>query len=834
MPDNPTPSTIRAHILPGLSRLKKIYLAGLLFSILFLALQSLLLVSIQSGDARTSVNLSAVLVTSLVSVSVLGYTAWQTRLLQPKLFPSWLMLALAMLCNPLAGILGGLILLLDPGFDYISFVNFFILIVYPLYLLIVALFPSSSTRKLELIQWLFDAMIVVLSITLIYWVFIIQPDLLATHKDQHHLIYSVASQIGDLLIIWALLMLLFRRLQDQRVEPVLWLFAGFLFLLIYDLITASVSSSFSTSSYGSLKEVILNASILFLTMAGLQQLLALKNPIKAASTRPSKTDWWEIIRLAMPYLGLGASFTLLISSIISPKSSTTLVIAVWVAIILLMVIIRQVLVIRENQRLSGQLFELNAGLEQRVAERTEELLAANQELLERENRMAHNAMHDALTDLPNRTLLIDRLAQSILRMRRDPHYLFGVLFMDLDGFKVINDSMGHVAGDKLLVSFAAKLKSCVREIDTVARLGGDEFVILLDGSASVDCLIKSAQRVMKMFSEPFDIENQFAYLAASLGIVPGSPDYDEPSDILRDADLAMYEAKAMGKGCYVLFTPALSKLAMNRLLMEKDLRLALEKKELYLNYQPIINLVNGSVSGFEALLRWRHHSLGMISPGIFIPIAESNGMITPITFWVFEEAIRQLALWQKEFPGRQLTMSVNLSARLVSQPDLIQNLKCLLSEGEVSPHHLILEITESAIIQNAAIAIKTLQECQKMGIKVHMDDFGTGYSSLSYLHSFPINALKIAQDFVIRILPGGENSEIVQTIFNLARNLDLEVIAEGIETPEQMDFICKLGCQGGQGFFISRPLAPEDAARFAATYSFGNHTSRPSAKSALQ
>lgn len=449
-----------------------------------------------------------------------------------------------------------------------------------------------------------------------------------------------------------------------------------------------------------------------------------------------------------------------------------------------------------------------------MAERTEALITANLELKERENRMAHNASHDALTDLPNRILLIDRIEQSIVRMRRDSNYSFGVLFMDLDGFKVVNDSMGHATGDKLLINFAQKLKSCIREIDTVARLGGDEFVILLDGCTSGDSLVQTAQRVIQMLATPYKIGDQYAYLGASLGIVPGSPDYDDPSDLLRDADLAMYEAKALGKAQYVVFTPELRSKALTRMVMEKDLRLALENKELYLNYQPIINLSDGKILGLEALIRWRHPDLGLISPGIFIPIAESNGTVVPVTFWVMEEALRQLCEWQKEFPDVFLSVSVNLSARLFNLPDLMNNIERILSQAQIPPKKLILEITESALIQNASVAIQVLKDCQKLGILVHMDDFGTGYSSLNYLHNFPLNALKIAQEFVLRILPGGENREIVQTIVTLARDLNLEVIAEGIETLEQMEFIRNLGCQGGQGYFISRPLSPEDASIF--------------------
>jgi diguanylate cyclase (GGDEF)-like protein len=796
----------------------KIYLGGLIFSILLLLGQAVLVSVLPLESSRINVNMVALMVVSLASIPVLGYTAWQTRRFQPRLFPSWLMLFLAMVCNPVAGIVGVLNSWLFGAYYSPLFLNYFVLIVYPLYFMMIALLPSRSTRRLELIQWLFDALVVVGSITLVFWVFWIQPSLLGGYQNLDQHILSLAYAAGDLLVLWALVMILFRRLSEQQAGPLWWLFGAFSLLLAYDLITSSLEGFSSLTIYGTLREVLLSACLLSISVAGLRQLLALSQPIPGAG-RYSLAGWWETARLMMPYLGLGASFGILILSLIRPQALSPLMIAIWVSLILLLVILRQVLVIRENRRLSGQLFQLNAELEQRVVERTEALITANQELQEREIRMAHNALHDALTGLPNRALLIDRLEHSIRRARRDPRYSFGILFMDLDGFKVINDSLGHSTGDRLLIKIAHNLKSCMREVDTVARLGGDEFVILLDGCAAEKYLVDAAQRVMDVFAAPYEVEAQFVYMAASMGIVPGIPDYAEPADILRDADLAMYEAKALGKARYVVFTPELRASALDRLMLEKDLRLAMEKSELHLNYQPILNLVDGTVLGFEALLRWRHASLGMISPGTFVPIAEANGMIIPITFWVLGEAVQQLAAWKRQFPGIPLSIAVNLSARLFSQPDLMHSIDQLLAAAQLPPADLVLEITESAIIQDASVAIKILQACRDMGIRVHMDDFGTGYSSLSYLHNFPLNALKVAQDFVMRILPGGENSEIVRTIVTLARDLGLEVIAEGIETPEQMEYIRRLGCQGGQGFYISRPLGPEEAGRFISRHS---------------
>jgi diguanylate cyclase (GGDEF)-like protein len=400
-------------------------------------------------------------------------------------------------------------------------------------------------------------------------------------------------------------------------------------------------------------------------------------------------------------------------------------------------------------------------------------------------------------------------------MRRDATDRFAVFFMDLDSFKVVNDSMGHLAGDRLLIEVAKRLTSCVREVDTVARLGGDEFVLLLEGLDHNENLQQASDRILNSFSKPFEFDGQQVYTSASMGIVCGTTDYELPSDILRDADIAMYEAKSSGKSRSAVFTPEMRSHTLTRLMMEKDLRIALERQEFSLQYQPILELKTNRIYGFEALLRWKHPTLGMISPGTFIPIAESSGLIVPITEWVINQALQQVSLWQKTYLQHPpLSVSVNLSARLFNSPNLLDHLSRSLAETGVSGNTMIMEITESALISDTDKALNVLNANKTTGVKIHMDDFGTGYSSLSYLHQFPIDAIKIDQTFISAIQPNGEKAEIVRAIVALANDLVLPVIAEGIETQEQFTYIRELGCQMGQGYFISYPLFKEEVERF--------------------
>ena len=432
------------------------------------------------------------------------------------------------------------------------------------------------------------------------------------------------------------------------------------------------------------------------------------------------------------------------------------------------------------------------------------------QLQESKDHFRHAAFHDALTNLPNRALLTENLKFVIERAKNHEDYQFGVLFLDLDRFKNVNDSLGHSIGDQLLIAMARRLESCIREVDMVARLGGDEFAILLDGISSGADATGMARRIQEKLASPFNLSGHEVFTTTSIGIALSSTGYDHPENMLRDADTAMYRAKAQGKACYEVFDKGMHTHAVYLLQMENDLRRALDREEFCVYYQPIVSLDNGQLAGFEALIRWQHPERGFINPSDFIPLAEDTGLIVPIGQWILKRACQQLARWQWQSPAnRHLFMSVNLSSKQISQPDLVDVIRETLEETNVEPRHIKLEITESAVMDNAEMAVRLLQRLQALGVGLSIDDFGTGYSSLGYLHRFPVNTLKIDRSFVGRIGEQTENSEIVRTIISLAENMGMEVVAEGVETLSQLSHLRGLKCQYGQGYLFSRPVDAE-------------------------
>jgi diguanylate cyclase (GGDEF)-like protein/PAS domain S-box-containing protein len=424
-----------------------------------------------------------------------------------------------------------------------------------------------------------------------------------------------------------------------------------------------------------------------------------------------------------------------------------------------------------------------------------------------EARLERSALYDGLTELPNRLMLVDRMRRALERAKRHADYQFGVLFLDFDRFKVVNDSLGHMIGDQLLVGIAQRLVSCVRTEDTVARLGGDEFVVLIDYIADPGDAVQVAERIQRALAEPFDLSGHEVFTSVSIGIALSVTGYEEPETVLRDADIAMYRAKSGGRARYELFDGEMHARAVALLRLETDLRRAIEREEFEIHYQPIVTLEGGSVAGFEALVRWRHPQRGLVSPNEFLPVAEEAGLIAQIDWWVLQRACRQLAAWQALFPAEPpLSMSVNLSSRDFSRPDLAERIEQELRAATLDGCSLRLEITESAIMEHSEVAAAMFERLQAMGVQVYIDDFGTGYSSLSYLHRLPVATLKIDRSFVSRMGSNGENAKIIQTIVTLARDLGMNVIAEGVETVEQCDHLRALRCEYAQGFFFSRPL----------------------------
>jgi diguanylate cyclase (GGDEF)-like protein/PAS domain S-box-containing protein len=437
------------------------------------------------------------------------------------------------------------------------------------------------------------------------------------------------------------------------------------------------------------------------------------------------------------------------------------------------------------------------------------LVATYRDVTERkqyERELSRLAFHDSLTSLPNRALFLDRLERALARAERHQRPV-AVLFLDVDNFKVVNDSLGHDVGDQLLVTVAARLRACLRPEDTAARLGGDEFTVLLEDISEGREAEAVAERIAAALRAPIALPGRDVVVTASIGIALGAPGRNRPEGLLRHADLAMYRAKAGGKARWALFDQSMNDAAIERLELETDLRHALEQGEFRVYYQPIAHLKSGRISEIEALVRWQHPQRGLVSPAQFIPVAEETGLIVPLGQWVLEEACRQTQAWHAQYPGEPpLIVGVNLSARQFQHPKLVEDIARTLAQTGLEPRSLKLEITESVVMANGDATVATLHQLKALGVQLAIDDFGTGYSSLSYLQRFPVDTLKIDRTFVDRLGESAQDTAIVQSVVALAKTLHLSLTAEGIETAAQFDHLQSLGCDRGQGYYFAKPL----------------------------
>lgn len=434
-----------------------------------------------------------------------------------------------------------------------------------------------------------------------------------------------------------------------------------------------------------------------------------------------------------------------------------------------------------------------------------------QALRESKERFRHAAFHDGLTDLPNRNQFMDTLQYLLEKCKSRPDFNFAVLFLDLDRFKTINDSLGHSMGDQLIKEVGNRLRNLIYEGDLVARFSGDEFAIIIKDVTDVEELANFAELIKYKLSAPFSVNERKIFTSVSIGIAMSSTAYDEAEDILRDADIAMYSAKENNKD-YVIFDKMMHIRAVTLMQLETDLRYALERSEFCVFYQPIVKLNSMKLAGFEALIRWNHPQRGLVAPGEFIPICEDTGLIVPITLWILQEACEQIVTWQNMSPENEsLMISVNLSGKHFAQDDLVNQISEILTKTKINPACVKLELTESAVMDNAERVILMLKDLKTLGVQLSIDDFGTGYSSLSYLHRFPIDTLKIDRSFVSEMESGSENGEIVRTIIALAKTLQMNVIAEGIESIHQLHQLQILGCEYGQGYLFSRPIPVPEA-----------------------
>ncbi|MBR8827581.1 MAG: EAL domain-containing protein [Gomphosphaeria aponina SAG 52.96 = DSM 107014] len=480
--------------------------------------------------------------------------------------------------------------------------------------------------------------------------------------------------------------------------------------------------------------------------------------------------------------------------------------------------LEEVLVRVENQlklqEAKKEINKLNQELEVRVKQRTAQLETANRALKKEisqkekyQKQLVYKAFHDDLTGLPNRALFMSRLEDALRKVKNEENYLFAVLFLDCDRFKVVNDSLGHLVGDQLLVAVASRLESCWQQGELIARFGGDEFTILIEEINNIQEAQLLAEKIHQSFDKSFRLGENELYINVSIGIVLCTKDYQQADTILRDADTAMYRAKELGRNRSTVFDVAMHKRNLTVLKLENDLRRAMEREEFTVYYQPIVSLRTGDIISFEALLRWQHPEKGLITPIHFIPKAEETELILPLGMWILEQACSQLSNWQNQgLVSEEITISVNLSIKQFSDVHILNQIYKILQKTNLDGSRLNLEITESSMMENPDVAIRVLQQMRMRKINLSIDDFGSGYSSLNHLYRFPVNALKIDQSFISRIGNNGENLEIVQAIITLAHQLKMKAIAEGIETAKQFDFLRGLGCDFGQGYFFSKAL----------------------------
>jgi len=429
-----------------------------------------------------------------------------------------------------------------------------------------------------------------------------------------------------------------------------------------------------------------------------------------------------------------------------------------------------------------------------------------------EEQLAQEALYDSLTNLPNRAFLNDLLNRSFRRTKRRKDYAFAVLFVDLDRFKVVNDSLGHAAGDKLLIEVARRLKECLRPGDVVARLGGDEFLVLLDDIKDSSDTTRVAERILTALQEPIDLAGREVFTTASIGIAVSEERLDGPEHLIRHADSAMYRAKARGKARYEIFDVAMHERAVSLLQLETDIRAAVHKKQFLLVYLPVVNMTTERITGFEALVRWDHPERGLVSPASFVPLAEETGLIIPLGRWIMEEACRQMAEWVDRYPKlTDLTVSVNLAAKQLRQPDIVAQVKSAVEESGLAPSRFKLEITETVLMDDPESNLEIVSELRDWGVLVQVDDFGTGSSSLAYLNRFRVDTLKIDRSFISQVGVPGEKSAVVQAMITLANQLGIRVIAEGVETPQQSERLVGFKCEQAQGYLFSQPLNAQEA-----------------------
>jgi diguanylate cyclase (GGDEF)-like protein len=749
----------------------------------------------------------------LLAAAVLFIAAKQSLAYSRRLAIAWGIIALSMLIYAAGDLAWGIIELglQDPPFPSIA--DAFYLLYYLVLLIGVLWLPSQPATRGEKINNVLDVAVVMIAALLGFWNYLFGP-IVASNAGSTplELMILLGYPVGDLVLLWALLRIIYRH-SDQQDELPAFLLAGSIAVTIISDCIYTYQAILGTYTSGGILDLGWRATMLLACLAGVSQITAMQSLRHSGKSLLRLEAFIRLAKRIAPYFSyfwLIGAYLLLLQGSLVPLPMNFFLLSLGVGLIICLVLLRQIIMVFENGKLNTQLRLTMEKLQLQSTPLEKTNRELQNEIGERkvmEKQLIHDSLHDAMTGLPNRVLFLDRLGQSIRSGKRRPDYTFAVLFIDVDQFKVINDSLGHLTGDQLLISVAKRMKSCLRSSDTVARFGGDEFAVLLEITGDKASALVVADKLQQAIKLPFKLDGHELHITASIGIVMNTGGYTSPEEVLRDADIAMYEAKASGKSRFEIFDISMRSQAFSRLEMEQELRTALEKREFQLYYQPILSLKTNQLASFEALIRWCHPKRGLILPGEFLPIAEASGLILSIENWVLNEACSQLKQWHEKYPHyRNVSVNVNVSSRQFAQPNFVRDVVAALHRSSLDPETLKLEITENVLISNYSAANVVFTQLRELGIQLQIDDFGSGYSSLGYLQHFPISAVKIDKSFIDGMGKGRKGTELIRAIVSMTRELDMDAIAEGIETNEQLTELKGLLCTFGQGFLLSKPL----------------------------
>jgi len=755
---------------------------------------------------------------NLVTVLALWLAARHSKNISGKYTKSWVILCLAQLLFTLGDLFWAYFEIIIKSEPFPSVADIFYLSYYPVFFIGILLLSRKSESKIKRINNWFDIGIIFTSAILGLGVYLLSP-MWNSLLDETVLvqILSLAYPVGDLILLSALIILIYSRPNEKLEYPIIFIAISVFIQIVTDIVF-SYQSLMDTYVSGGWLDSGWILGYLSLGIAGY-----LQSTLRETSKRETRNLESKIIvknqiimtlRSVLPYLLVILACFLLFDNYNNKAYENMNFLFGGVGILAVMVLTRQFLALWENNQLNVNINKSLISVRSQsvyMKKINDELQLEIGERKKAEAQLAFDALHDSLTQLPNRTLFIDRLEHAIEYSKRHAEYFFSVFYIDIDHFKNVNDRMGHSIGDELLVLFTERLQKQMRESDTLARLGGDEFAILLENNSAKKTSIKVAERIQETLRTSYLLDGTNFYISASIGIVENTKKYDDADGILQDADFAMYRAKALGKARFVVFTSDLRDEAISRLDLESQLRNAIDKHEFILYYQPIYSLAKQSLVGFEALLRWNHPKRGILLPGDFLTIAERSEIIEQIDEWVLFQACHQMKQWHEKYPQCQnLVININISGREFKHPLFINLLETVINKTELKPDKICLEITETILIESQYRAIETFKSLRKMGIQIHIDDFGTGYSSLAYLQQFPVDTIKIDRSFIHSMGKEKKGDQLVDAIITMAHHLGKEVVAEGIETGKQLYNLKSMSCEYGQGYYLSHPLpSPE-------------------------